>query len=534
MYGFRLCFYTININYVVAILQHMEKLMPGSSFLLNGKQINIIIFNQPHFSDASDLSCISSMMRSHLPSCPDNMEMCNTHSTVYSDETELVSNNRAIQVESSHVFPIETPRGLDIQSDYQCMLSKFPFHHHNPVPGSNAIHADIILNSNSKKQSCGSIALSSKQDSASICPLKELIMTNSETKIATCRPQALKSAGGLSITYNNVSASHDIDDDITVPSCDIMMMKGSCKYDVTEKDYENYPTELCNCEEIPIVPESPSRCGLSCKDTCYQDSSVAAADPSNSPVNESYCFTPCCFAAEKDSLVDEDSDYELNLSPTQESYPQDISTISDQGSCDSTSHHDLITSPAESINRIDIIDTSPDSGGLADDGGATLLQDLPLEMAKQMDTEIVQVCSKGTDSVDNTDDDFNGKAGKTQGITCSELPNQKIINKTDDNNTTAIESGKCFPIEQDGHNHVYSNDLQAVPSYDQSLDYDGPSKLLMAMERKDHHVPYSLNRWERIFIRSCYGKPNKYIMHCNWVIIYHAIFIFSFFDLLCS
>ena len=501
-----------NVNYVVAILQHMEKVNPGPLFLLNGKQINIIIFNQPHFSNVSDLSCIPSMVRSHLLGCQDNMmEMRSTHSMVYSNETELVPtlrNDRAIQapVESSWDFPIETPSGLEIQSDYQYMLCKFPFHHHNPVPGSNAIHADIILNGNSKKASCGSIALSSKQDSASTCPLKELIMINSETKTATYGPQALKSAGELSITYNNVSASHDIiDDDAIVPNCDIMMMEGSCKHDVTKKDY---PTELCNCEEIPIVPEWPSRFGLSCKGTCYQDSSVAAADPSNSPVNESYCFTPCCFAAEKDSIVDEDSDYELNLSPTQESY----------GSCDNTSHRDLIASPAESINTIDIIDTSPDSGGLADDGGATLLQDLPLEMAKQTDTEIIQVCSKGTDSVDNTDDDFNANAGKTQGITCSELPNQKIVNKTDDNSTT-IESGKCFPTEQVGHNHV---NLQAVPSYDQSLDYDGPSKLLMAMElieRKDHHVPSSLNRWERIFIRSCYGKPNKYTMHCNWVII---------------
>ena len=505
--------------------------MPGSSFLLNGKQINIIILNQPHFSNILDLSCISSMMRNHLPRFQDNiMEMCSTHSTINS-KTELVPtlhNNRAIQapIESLQVFPIETSRELDIQSDCQYVLGNFPFHHHNPVPGSNTIHADIILNANSKKQSCGSVALSSKQGSASICPLKELIMINSETKTATCRPQGLKSAGELSITCNHVSASYDVvDDDATVPNYDVMMMAGSCKHDVTEKDYENYPNELCNIEEIPIVPESPSSCknGLSCKDTCYQDSSVAAGDPSNSPVNESYCFTPCCFAAEKDSLVDEDSDYELNLSPTQESYPhqQDLSIVgSGQGSYDSTSHHDLITSPAESINRIDIINTSPDSGGLADDGGATLLQSLPLEMARQTDTEIIQVCSKGIDSTDNTDDDFNGNVGKTQGITCSELPNQKIVNTTDDNSTT-IESGKCFPTEQDGHNYACNNNNNAVPSYDQSLDYDGPSKLLMAMElieRKDHHVPYSLNRWERISTRSCYGKPNKYIMHCNWAI----------------
>lgn len=531
MYGFRL-FLCNSINYVVAILQHMEKvLMPGASFLLNGK-INIIIFNQPHFSNASDLSCISSMMRNHLSSCPDNMmEMCSSHGMVHSSETELVPtlrNNRAIQapVESSQV---ETPRQLGIQLDHQYMLCKFPFHHHNPVPGSNAIHADIILKANSKKQSCGSITQSSKQDVASICPLNELIMINSETKTASCRPQALKSAGELSITNSNVSASHDTDDDTTVPNYDIMMMEGSYKHDIIDRDYENYPTELCNREEIPIVPEWPSRCGLSYRDTCYRDSSVAAVDPSNSPVNGSYCFTPCCFAAEKVSLVDEDSDYELNLSPTQEAHPQDISTIgSDQGSHDNTGHHDLITTPAESINRIDVIDTSSDSGGLADDGGATLLQDLPLEMAKQTDTEIVQVCSKGQ-SVDNTDDDFNGNVGKTQGITCSELPNQKIINKTDDDRT--IESGKCFPTEQDCHNHVYINNLQAVPSYDQSLDDDGPSKLLMAMgliERKDHHVPYFLNRWERIFTRSCYGKPNKYTMHCKSGDHLPCDFIFSF------
>ena len=521
----------------------------GPSVLLNGKQINIVVLNQPHFSD---LSCISSMMRNHLPSFQDKVMKVCTHGMVNSYETELVPascNNGTIQapVESAQVFPIETSRELDIQSDYQYLLCNFPFHHHNLVPGSNSIHADdIILNANSKKQSCGSVALPCKQGSASICPLKEFIMINSETKTATCMPRALKSARELSITYNNVSASHD--DDAMVPNCDVMMMAGNCKHDVIEKDY---PTELCNCEEIPIVPESPSRCksGLSCvtcKGTCYQDSTVADVIPSNSPVNESYCLTQCCFAAEKDSLVDEDSDYELNLSPTYPHHQQDISTIgSGQGSCDSTSHHDLITSPAESINRIDVINTSPDAGELADDGGATLLQNLPLEMAKQTDTEIIQVCSKESDSIDNTDDDFNGNVGKTQGIACSELPNQKIINITDDlcSNSPTTESGKCFPTKQDGHNHVHNHvcnnnnndiNLQVVPSYDQSLDYDGPSKLLMAMElieRKDHHVPYSLNRWERIFTGSYYGKPNIYTMHCNWVT--HSPYDLYSFDLLC-
>ena len=149
---------------VLQLLQHMEKfLLPGPLFLLNGKQVNIIILHQPKFSNASDLSCISSVMRGHMsPSIQSRIIEMDAHSMINSNETELVPiswDNRAIQtpVKSAQVIPIETSRELDIQSDYQYMLCNFPFHHHSVVPGSNPMQGDITLNLNSEKQFCENV-----------------------------------------------------------------------------------------------------------------------------------------------------------------------------------------------------------------------------------------------------------------------------------------------------------------------------------------------------------------------------------------
>ena len=492
--------------------------MPRSLLFFNGNQINIIVLHQPHFSacfsDISNLS-VSGVRKKQLPCFQHEMTEMRSHSVVDSIKAKLVPalcGNRMIQApaEGLRVFS-----GRQSQSDQWYMLCSFPFH--NLVPGSNTIHTDMMLNTDFEKWSCESLAVSNKQDS--ICPLKEFIMINSETRAAASRLQTLGGARKLSITCNSASTPQGYD--VTVPDYDVIMMEGSCTHDIIENDCENCPNKLCNNEEIPTVPESPRSCksgllsSVSCMDTRYQDSAIADT-PSNSPVNDSYCFTQYCFMAEKDSLIDEDSDYELDLSPTQESYSQlqqDILVIdAGQGTCDA-SHHDVIISPAESIT--DVINTPVDTGGLADDGGATLLQNLPLEMAKQTDTEKLQVCREATDSADNTDYDFNGTAGRTQGITCSELPNQKIVNLADDlqSNSPTIESGKCFTIEQyNCYDHDNNGNLQAVPSCDQTLGDDGPSKLLMTMdllERKDHHVPDCLNRRERICGGSYYGKPHQ-------------------------
>ena len=477
-----------------------------------GNQINIIVLHQSHLSD---LLSISGMRKNQLPCFQYKMTEMSSHSVVNSSKAEsmpALCDNEVIQAPSKNLRVFSGRQG---QSDRWYMLCNFPFH--NLVPGSNTIHTDMMLNADSEKWSCESLAVSNKQDS--ICPLKEFIMINSETRTAASRLQALEGARKLSITCNSVSTPQVYDDDdVTVPNYDVMMMEESCKHDIIENDDENYPNKLCNREEIPTVPESPGSCksglllSVSCMDIRYQDSAIADA-LSTSP---SYCFTQYCFTAEKDSLIDEDSDYELNLSPTLESYSQhqqDISVIdAGQGTYDA-GHHDFIISPAESMT--DVINTPVNTGGLADDGGATLLQNLPLEMAKQTDTEILQVCRKATDSADNADNDFNGTAGRTQGITCSELPNQKIANLTDDlqSNSPTIGSGKCLPTEQyNCYDHDYNGNLQVVPSCDQTLDDDGPSKLLMTMDlldRKGHHVPDCLNKWDRIYSGSYYGKPHN-------------------------
>ena len=139
-------------------------------------------------------------------------------------------------------------------------------------------------------------------------------------------------------------------------------------------------------------------------------------------------------------------------------------------------------------------------------------------MAKQTDTETLQVCNKTTEHItDNTDDDFNGITGKMQVITDPVVPNEKLISIID-NPHLRIEPGKCFPTVQGYLDHKHNN-LQAVPSDDQSLDdidYDGPSRLLMAMElfeRKDHHVPRSLNTWERILFSGSYYGEHLYVFH---------------------
>ena len=538
--------YCINI---VLSLQHInEFLLPGPALSFNGKQLNIMVLQQLHFSKNFDLSCITSMMRKHWPSVHDNtMDVC-TSSLPNSSDTQLVPtlcSNETVQVpvESSCIISNETHEGLEIPL---VPLNSFPFRHNNLVPGSNAIHTDIILNANSEKwcENTSTMYNSSKQDK-SVCTLKQVAI-NTETTTGyytACKPQTSEGTRELSasthnsvstryrefwiITDNNVSTSHV--HDATIPNDDVMMMTGCCKHDLNER-YENHPDQLCNFEEIPIVPESPDRCktgllNVTCMDTSYQDSNVAGV-PSNSPVNESYWLSQCCFTVEKESLVDEESDYELKFLPTQEFSPQqcdgniDTSTIGSQVSYDSASYLGAITSPAESVNRIDVINISPDSGGLADDGGATLLQDLPLEMARQTDTEILQVCNNPrTDSGDNTDDDFNGSTGKTQEITSCQSPNEKfarITNNLYSNSSPRTESGKHFPIEQADHHDAYnnnSNNLQVVPSDDQAIydtdDFDGPSELLMAMELikgKKQHVPCSLNTWERIFSGSYHSK----------------------------
>ena len=501
-------------------LQHAEeRLKAGPLLFFNAKQINILILPQVHFPNDINLAGITRMMSNHRPTVHNRMEMCTSSSIKVQD----VCGN--MLPESSHVLSIETDMGQKTL-DHQCVLNNFPLHQ-DLVLGSNIIRPDQVLNTSSEKRPCESkVLLHDKQDSTSVCTLEQVAMVNNETKTkyyATSRPQTLEVTGELSsIRDNNLSACCDLD--ATVPSYDVMM-RGYPRHDLTEK---HYPNRLCNCEEIPIVPESPNTCktgllAVTCMDTSYQDSNVAGV-PSNSPVNESYCLTLCCFAAEKESLVEEESDYELNLSSTQESYLDDNVDVSMVGSsqvyCDGEGHHDVITSPAESVNKFDIIDLSPDSSGLlVDDGGATLLQNLPLEKARQTDTEILQVCNGPIDARENTDDDFDSQTGKTQMVTTTELPNEKVVNVTNDvysESSTKIESGKCFPMEQVDYDHAYNNDssnLQAGPSDDHSLDYadyDGPSRLLMAMEltqRKDHHVSCCpLNAHEGMFSGSYPSK----------------------------
>lgn len=491
-------------------------------------------------------------MRNYLASVLDGKKATHSHSLVNNNETELVPTsygNRASFESSSQIFSIETGKNMSA-SNCQFLLNSF---HNNLVPGSIAMQGDLVLNVNSEKQCYESrVALCSKQNYKSVSELKEVAIINSETKAVcytTCGLQASEGDRELSIAYNNVSAPHDHDH--TVPDCDVMMT-GSCKYnDITKKNHERYPSRLRNCEEIPVVPKPSDRCktGLfvnACKDTSYQDSIVADV-PSYSPENEAYCFTRCYLTAERESLDDEESDYELELSPTQNFCLQQqydhtyaSTTSSSQVSC-TTHRDDVITrAVAESINRVDIIDTSPDYSGLVDDGGATLLQKLPLEMAKQTDTEILQVCNNTMEySTDNTDDDFNDFTGKMQGITNPILPNQKFVNIADNlySDSPTVEPGKCFLMEQDDHNHRNNDNLQTVPSDDQPFndtDYDGPSKLLMVMEsieRKNHHVPCSLNTWERILFSGNYYGKHLYVPPCivlwNWPFIHILILLYS-------
>jgi len=461
-------------------------------------------------------------MRKHQPTIY-KMEV-----DVNSNRTELVPSlcsNTSIHAPVK-VFPVETDKRLVISPNKQFVFSNFPFHHYNDVLGSNSGCVNIT---NSEEQT-NAVTLYSKQTHKSPYQIAIINSENKTGHYVVVGRQALQDTGEKLL--NNVSTSHD--QDVTIPNYDVMMTAGCCsKYDVIEK---NYPNQLCNFEEIPIVPESLDSCktGLlandTCMDTCHQDSIVTASVSSISPIaSESYCLTQYCFAAEKESLVDEESDYELKLSPTQESYSQQLhgdtgilTNGSSQVSCNSTNHCDVTTTPtnhcdvtttppAESVNKIDIINNaSPNSDWLVDDGGATLLQDLPLEMAKQTDT--LQVCSRRTDaSGDNTDDDFNGVTGKTQDITNSKQPNQKFANLTNNlrSNSPRKEPGKWFPMEQTYHNHICNNNnsnLQVVPSDDQSLhdiDYDGPSMLLMAMdsiERKEHNMSCNLSTWERILL----------------------------------
>ena len=298
--------------------------MAGSSLILNDKQTNILILNQPHFSKTFDMLSLSSLMRSQRLSFQpdDNIVPCPSHSLANNNNyTELIPglcSNRALQVSNERPLKLSVKTDKDL-SDDQFVLSTFPLNH-NFIPGSNKMCDDVNVNKNSKEDSCETTAdVYSKQN---LDALKEAAVVKSKTeRCYAAFKQAMEGTGELSTTFNmstlrnHVSASHDHDS--IVPNCD-EIMRGSC--DIIKK---NVPDQLCNCEEIPVVPDALNCKGLQvnkCMDTFYQDSTVAGA-PSFSPLDESYCFTSC-FAIEKESLADEGSDYELKLSPTQESYTQ--------------------------------------------------------------------------------------------------------------------------------------------------------------------------------------------------------------------
>lgn len=195
---------------------------------------------------------------------------------------------------------------------------------------------------------------------------------------------------------------------------------------------------------------------------------------------------------------------------------------------------DVTACTAKSTNTVDIMNSiPPDCGLLVDDGGATLLQDLPLETAKQMDMEILQVCNRTEYSIDNTDDDFNGISGKMEDATNSEEPNQQLENITNNlfSNTSRIDPGKSFPVEQSDNDKSDNSSFQVVPSVNQSVDdvdYNGPSRLLMAMEflgeNKMHSSPRFSSTWERMLLSGCYyGKPITYMYFLCTVIGHSSV-----------
>jgi len=362
------------------------------------------------------------------------------------------------------------------------------------IPGTVAVCYGSNCNVNSLKYSNENCqALCGKQEHKEVIPLRAINNTEFETRLHKAGVDGITQEGG----------------DAIVPDINYLAGKSSPTDNGTINDGIN-PT-------IPVIFEAGSFAALNMDPPSHQDSSSPLANHDH----DSH-FMQYCFAAEKESLVNEESDYELELSPTLESQPLQQTSIVD------CSQHSVSSVPAicDSIKspHVESVRSSPLNASLenihtlhcsetADDGSNTVEQALPGEAAKQFDCG--HVCRK--DDVENTEDndDFKDDSENTLIIIDSELQSSK-------------NSGNSFPqiindniVDTDQPAYI---DYHLVPSIDQSYD-DGPSCLLRAMdivERKESHVLRPRTTWERIlFTGNYYGKQ-------------HQIYFFSLCNLYCS
>ena len=353
------------------------------------------------------------------------------------------------------------------------------------IPGTVTVCHGSNCYVNSLKYSSESCqAICCKQEHKEEIPLRVINNIEYETRLHKAGVDGITQQGG----------------DAIVPDINYLAGKSSPTDNNTVNDGIN-PT-------IPVLFEAGSIAALNTDLPSHQDSSSPPANHER----DSH-FMQYFFAAEKESLVNEESDYELELSPTLKTQPLQQTSIVDcsQHSVSSVSAiGDCIRSPHAELVRLSpqyVIDTSLENihtlhcSETADDGSNTVEQALPVEAAKQPDNE--HVCCK--DNIEN-DDDFKDDSEKTLIVIDSELQNSKI-------------SGNSFP--QNINDSTVSADQPSYiddhldPSVDQSYD-DGPSHLLRVMdivERKESHVRRPHTTWERIlFTGNYYGKQYQILL----------------------
>ena len=466
----------------LACLHHLLQVMvpdmktplirPAPSVLLNGSHPIIFVLNQPHIT--------GSFYNKYF-----------MQAETLNDKLLVQPSGFVIEEDTAHIVP-------SLPSERAALaLAKSLVDTSHVVP-SCEIHNKNVLDCNIPGVCYG--------DSCNVNSLK----CSSENRQALCKQECKEVIPLTTINNTEYETSWlhkgSVDEitleggDAIVPDINYPAGTSSCTDDSTVKDGTTPPVSF----------EARSIAALNTDPPSNQDSS----SPSSTNGGDSH-FMHYSFATEKESLANEESDYELELlSPTHESQPlQQPSIVVDCSQCSVSSlpsnndHIEVVKSPQY------VIDTSLENihtlhcSETADDGINTVVQALPVETAKQ--PHIEHICHG--DNVENTeDDDFDDDSEKTLIVTDSEL--QRPQNCNNSNNP-----GKTFP--QDINDDIADTDqpthIDLVPSVDLSYD-DGRSRLLRAMdiiERKENHVKRLRTTWERIlFTGNYYGKQHHIIL----------------------
>ena len=427
--------------------------------LLNGNHPIIFVLNQPHITSAFYSKYFM------------KAETLNDKLLVQSSSSVSLFGE-----DSSHIVPSEgTKPPMLVDSSH--VVSSCEIHNNVlelDIPRMAAMYCDgNICNVNSVKSSTENCQALRKQECKEVIPLTPINNTEHES-----------SQQGVAVD----GITQERGGDAIVP-------------DIDHSSKSSFAV-LKDGTTPAVLLEAGSMAALNTYTLYNQDSS----SPPDIKCSDSH-FMQYCFATEKESLLNEESDYELELlSPTRESLQLQSCVVDcsqrSTSSISATSDHNVLSPQYVTVTSSQNIHTLDYYSEAAADGSATVDQALPVETAKQPHMGLF--CNEDT-VAHNTDDDFEENLENTLIIVDPELQSQQTCNNS-------YNPGKIFPrhIKNNVADHSPHTVDQVVPSIDLCDDDDGPSCLLRAMEmveRKDHHFKRPRTMWERIlFTGNYYGK----------------------------